>query len=65
MNEWRKNPPENLEQRIASWLGHAQQADTRGLRRALKVGLERVSLFEKGGFFTAPALPNEPHGRKV
>ena len=25
---WEKNPPSNLKQRIASWVGHASQADT-------------------------------------
>jgi len=33
---WQKHPPENITQRIASWLGHARQADTKTLIRKLK-----------------------------
>lgn len=32
---WQKSPPENLQQRLASWQGHAEQADTFGLLHAL------------------------------
>lgn len=32
---WQKSPPENLQQRLASWQGHAEQADTFGLLQAL------------------------------
>jgi hypothetical protein len=28
LRRWESNPPENMEQRLASWLGHAMQADT-------------------------------------
>ena len=38
LKDWEKRSPENIDQRVASWLGHARQADTRGLRSAL--GLE-------------------------
>ena len=31
LRKWQNNPPENIEQRIASWLGHAGQADTAAL----------------------------------
>ena len=33
LRRWQKHPPENMEQRISSWLGHAQQADTTALLR--------------------------------
>lgn len=32
---WQRHPPENVEQRLASWLGHARQADTAALIRTL------------------------------
>ncbi|MEK7728837.1 MAG: reverse transcriptase domain-containing protein [candidate division KSB1 bacterium] len=32
---WQESAPENLEQRLASWQGHAEQADTFRLRAAL------------------------------
>jgi hypothetical protein len=35
---WQKSPPENLPQRLASWVGHAQQADT--YRLLLVLGLK-------------------------
>lgn len=35
MKKWGKNPPENLQQRIASWIGHASQANTFGLLTSL------------------------------
>lgn len=35
LQKWRKCPPENMDQRIASWLGHAKQANTMGLLRTL------------------------------
>lgn len=34
MRKWQSDPPKNLEQRIASWVGHAQQADTGGLLKS-------------------------------
>jgi len=34
LRTWEQHPPENLEQRIASWVGHAQQADTEELLRS-------------------------------
>ena len=33
--KWEKTPPENLQQRIASWVGHAKQADTQALLKSL------------------------------
>ncbi len=35
---WQESPPENLEQRLASWKGHAGQADAYHL--LLSLGLE-------------------------
>jgi retron-type reverse transcriptase len=32
---WQEAPPENLEQRLASWVGHAKQADTHHLLQTL------------------------------
>jgi retron-type reverse transcriptase len=40
LNTWQRCPPENLRARIASWVGHAQQADTEGLLRAFRDPLE-------------------------
>jgi len=34
---WRKSPPDNLEQRLASWKGHAAQADTHRLLHAMEL----------------------------
>jgi len=34
---WREFPPENLQQRLASWVGHASQADTHHLLLALSL----------------------------
>jgi len=34
---WRKSPPDNLEQRLASWKGHAGQADTYRLLQAMEL----------------------------
>jgi len=31
LRRWQNNPPENLQQRIASWMGHARQAHTQAL----------------------------------
>lgn len=39
LKAWEENPPENVEHRIASWLGHATQADARGLVKALNLKL--------------------------
>ncbi|MBN1560710.1 hypothetical protein JW998_10700 [candidate division KSB1 bacterium] len=35
---WEGQPPENASQSLAGWLGHARQADTAGLRRAIEQG---------------------------
>jgi len=35
LRAWQSHPPENMPQRIASWVGHASQADTFGLLVAL------------------------------
>jgi len=37
LKQWRKNPIENEQQRIASWMGHASQANTRGLLKSLEL----------------------------
>jgi len=37
MRKWQKCPPENLQQRLASWVGHAKQANTFSLLNALGV----------------------------
>lgn len=34
LRKWEKMPPENLDQRIASWVGHAKQADTQALLKS-------------------------------
>ncbi len=39
LRRWEKHPPQNLQQRLASWLGHAGQADTYLLLKSL--GLEQ------------------------
>ena len=31
LRNWQCRPPQNVQQRVASWVGHAKQADTRGL----------------------------------
>ncbi|MDZ7292935.1 MAG: RNA-directed DNA polymerase [candidate division KSB1 bacterium] len=36
LRQWQKHPPENIKQRVASWLGHARQANTQALIRTLK-----------------------------
>jgi retron-type reverse transcriptase len=36
LKRWQVQPPQNVEQRIASWLGHARQADSAALIRALR-----------------------------
>jgi len=35
---WQESPPDNLEQRLASWVGHASQADTYYLLQVLALG---------------------------
>jgi hypothetical protein len=40
MRKWKKHPPKNLRQRLASWIGHAGQADTYSLLKSL--GLENL-----------------------
>ncbi len=37
IKKWAKNPPENFQQRVASWVGHASQADTFGLLNSLEL----------------------------
>lgn len=36
LRKWQKHPPESIAQRIASWLGHARQADTKALIRNIE-----------------------------
>lgn len=36
LRQWEINPPENLTQRIASWAGHARQADSGALLRSFE-----------------------------
>ena len=36
LQRWEKVPPENLQERIASWLGHAKQADTEVLLKTFR-----------------------------
>ena len=38
MRRWQTSPLENLEQRLASWRGHAQQADTYHLLQSFGLG---------------------------
>lgn len=42
LRKWLKHPPANMQQRIASWLGHARQANTTALIRAMKNGTHLV-----------------------
>lgn len=35
LRKWQKCPPENLQQRMASWIGHAKQANTFSLLNSL------------------------------
>ncbi len=37
LKSWHKNPPENLTQRLASWKGHASQANCYFLLKSLKL----------------------------
>ncbi len=37
LKKWRKNPPDNLTQRLASWKGHASQADCYFLLKSLRL----------------------------
>ncbi|MGH7493050.1 MAG: reverse transcriptase domain-containing protein [bacterium] len=37
LRAWHKRPPENLQQRLASWVGHARQADTHRLLHSLSL----------------------------
>lgn len=39
LRHWRKRPPENLQQRLASWQGHASQANASGLIKKLRLQL--------------------------
>ncbi len=43
LRRWRKNTPENIQQRIASWLGHVKQADTKGLLKVLLKAYHKVA----------------------
>jgi RNA-directed DNA polymerase len=36
LHSWERHPPVNLRARVASWVGHARQADTRGLLESLR-----------------------------
>ncbi|MCU0918556.1 MAG: RNA-directed DNA polymerase [Planctomycetes bacterium] len=42
LRRWERRPPENLRSRIASWLGHARQADTRALLVSLRGPLRQI-----------------------
>jgi hypothetical protein len=48
LRRWRKNPPENMQQRVASWLGHAKQADANGLNFLSQIADLIMSPFEGG-----------------
>lgn len=37
LRKWQISPPDNLRQRVASWIGHAQQANARALLTSLKL----------------------------
>lgn len=41
LRHWSNHPPDNLKQRVASWMGHAKQADTNALLRSLEHLLTR------------------------
>jgi len=36
LHSWGRHPPAHLRARVASWVGHARQADTRGLLKSLR-----------------------------
>ena len=36
LKSWEKAPPQNLQERIASWIGHAKQADTEALLKSFR-----------------------------
>jgi len=36
LRRWEEAPPQNLQERIASWVGHAEQADTRELLKSFR-----------------------------
>jgi len=40
LKRWQAQPPQNVEQRVSSWLGHARQADSAALIRALRSRFE-------------------------
>jgi len=40
LKRWQAQPPQNVKRRIASWLGHARQADAAALIRALRSRFE-------------------------
>ena len=45
LHSWARRPPANLRARVASWIGHAQQADTRALLESLRSPLsEKLGL---------------------
>ncbi len=37
LRTWQEHPPENRQQRIGSWLGHAKQADAQGLLKTMNL----------------------------
>jgi len=49
---WKAQPPDNAEQCIASWLGHARQADSAALIRALQSRFELP--FPRSGKLISP-----------
>ncbi len=42
VQSWRTNPPENIDQRLASWVGHASQANTFCLLKAQGLSLKSI-----------------------
>ena len=48
LRHWEQAPPENVQERIASWLGHARQADTQALLGSVPSG--GVNLLVPYGF---------------
>ncbi len=50
LQEWRKSPPGNMIQRLASWTGHAAQADTYHLLQSLGLNEPPISLGTQSNF---------------
>lgn len=46
--DWEKHPPDNMKQRLASWVGHAKQADT--FRLLISLGLVEHTIEKDDGF---------------